>query len=134
MSIRIQITPGSPAPIYQQITDQVRRAIITGELAVGDQLPSVRQLAQLLTINPNTVARAYNDLAQEGVVDAQKGVGAFIAQKRRVLTRSERLRRINPKINDLIQTAIALDFSEEELRNVMEIELSKYPVKESKSV
>ena len=64
--LMLQVATGDPRPIGRQIIDAVRMAIATGELAAGDQLPSVRGLAQQLTINPNTVAKAYADLAAEG--------------------------------------------------------------------
>ena len=66
MNLNIAINTGSATPIYKQITDQVRLAVATGRLAVGDQLPSVRAMAEELVVNPNTVARAYTDLAREG--------------------------------------------------------------------
>ncbi len=90
MTLHIAISPGSNTPIYQQITDQVRLAVATGRLAVADQLPSVRALAEELVVNPNTVARAYADLAREGLIEARAGRGVFVIRKRKVFTREER--------------------------------------------
>jgi GntR family transcriptional regulator len=66
VSLKININTGASLPIYKQITEQVRRAVATGRLTVAEQLPSVRALAESLVLNPNTVARAYADLAAKG--------------------------------------------------------------------
>ena len=73
MPIVFHINTGSNTPIYQQITEQVRLAVTTGGLAVGDQLPSVRVLAEELVVNPNTVARAYGELMREGLLESRAG-------------------------------------------------------------
>jgi GntR family transcriptional regulator len=127
MPLTIHITPGATIPIYQQISDQVRRAVAQGGLGLGEQLPSVRQLAELLTVNPNTVARAYNDLVREGLLESRPGVGAFVARKRKVFTRQERLRRLRPKLEDLVQSALALDFTAAELLDLLGAELADFP-------
>ena len=72
------IDPDNPAPIYAQLERAVRTAVAAGWLEPGDQLPTVRQLAVILKINANTVARAYASLEREGVVESQRGVGTFI--------------------------------------------------------
>ena len=81
MHLNLSIIPGNPAPIYRQISDQVRRAVGARALKVGDQMPSVRALAERLVINPNTVARAYAELARDGILDSQAGRGFFVAKK-----------------------------------------------------
>lgn len=77
MSFNITISTGSNTPIYKQITDQVWLAVVTGKLAVGDQLPSVRALAEDLVVNPNTVARAYADLMRDGLIESRGGARSF---------------------------------------------------------
>ena len=72
------IDPGNPAPIYAQLERAVQTAVAAGWLEPGDQLPTVRQLAVILKINANTVARAYASLERDGVVETQRGVGTFI--------------------------------------------------------
>ena len=101
--MRFQITPGSSASLYQQIIDQVQRAIAGGQIAVGDELPSVRQLAKELTINPNTVAKAYGRLVQEGFLHSQPGRGYVVAKRRCVYSKAERLRRLDVALDSLIQ-------------------------------
>jgi GntR family transcriptional regulator len=72
------LDPGNPAPIYAQLERAVRTSVAAGWLEPGDQLPTVRQLAVMLKINANTVARAYASLEREGIVETQRGVGTFI--------------------------------------------------------
>jgi len=115
VSLKILIQTGSSVPIYRQIVEQVRQAVATGRVTVADQLPSVRTLAETLALNPNTVARAYGDLAREGVIETQPGRGVFIIPKRKVITREEARRRLEPLLNSLISEALAMDFSTEDL-------------------
>lgn len=79
MAIWIQISPGSDKPVYQQVVNQISRAIAKGQLAKGDKLPPVRRLATELVINPNTVARAYTQLEQAGLVTTKTGSGTFVS-------------------------------------------------------
>jgi len=72
-----------PKPIYEQIKDQLRRLILTGALAEREKLPSVRELATQLAINPNTIQRAYRDLESEGTIYSLPGKGSFVAPKQR---------------------------------------------------
>jgi len=123
MPFEISITTGSTAPIYRQITDQICRAAATGELAPGEQVPSVRALAEQLVINPNTVARSYADLIHEGVLEAQKGKGVFVARRRSVYTKAERLRRLQATLDAYVNEGIYLGFTPEELREALERKL-----------
>ena len=77
----VTIDTADPRPIYVQIMDEVRRALVVGTLAAEDPLPSVRQLAADLRLNPNTVAQAYRELEREGVVYVRRGQGTFVAQR-----------------------------------------------------
>ena len=126
MNLNIFINTGSNVPIYKQITEQVRRAVATGRLAVPDQLPSVRALAESLVLNPNTVARAYADLAREGVIETRPGRGVFLIPNRRVLAREEGRRRLEPLMNTLISEGLAMDFSPEELQEAFARKLSQW--------
>jgi DNA-binding transcriptional regulator YhcF (GntR family) len=125
-AFHILVSTGSSTPIYKQITDQVRLGAATGKLRIGDQLPSVRALAEELVLNPNTVARAYNDLAREGLIESRAGRGVFIIQKRKVLTREEGRRRLEPLLEGLIGEALAMDFTPEELRESFERKLAEW--------
>ena len=125
MSFTFNISTGSNVPIYKQIADQVRLAVAGGKLTVDTQLPSVRALAEELVVNPNTVAKAYTDLAREGFIESRAGKGVFIIPKRKVVSREEGWRRLEPLIDGLIGEAMALDFSREELEQAFRKKLSK---------
>jgi GntR family transcriptional regulator len=122
--VNIEISTGSSTPIYKQITDQVRLGIATGKLSVGAQLQSVRSLAEELTLNPNTVARAYADLAREGLIEARPGRGVYVIPKRKVFSRSEARRRLEPLIEALIGEAMSMDFTPDELQEAFENKLN----------
>ncbi|MDL2358503.1 MAG: GntR family transcriptional regulator [Pseudomonadota bacterium] len=108
--LMLQIVTGDPRPIHRQIVDGVRRLIASGELAVGAALPSVRGLALQLTINPNTVARAYSELATEGWLDARAGLGLFVAIPRQRLSDDERGRRLDDAVQRFAGDVIGLDY------------------------
>ncbi len=80
MSLILHIDPHSGLPVYRQMIDQIKYYIASGTLKVGDQLPSVRELAQRLTVNPTTVVKAYSELEHEGVIELHHGKGAFVAE------------------------------------------------------
>ena len=113
--MQFSIVAGSGVPIFRQIADQIIRAVAIGKLQVGDPVPSVRQLARELTINPNTVAKAYGELVDDGVLETQPGRGFFIAKRRQIYSKAERLRRLDESIDALIHQAVALDFTTEEV-------------------
>jgi GntR family transcriptional regulator len=125
VNLSIAINTGSTTPIYKQITDQVRLAVATGRLAVGDPLPSVRALAEELIVNPNTVARSYTDLAREGLIESRAGRGVFVMRKRKMFTREEGRRRLEPLMEGLIGEAMVMDFTRDELREAFEKKLSQ---------
>lgn len=131
MSLAVTINVGSSTPIYKQITEQVRLAAATGKLAVGEALPSVRALAEQLVINPNTVARAYADLCREGIIESRAGRGFFVIEKRKVFTRDEGRRRLEPLLAGVIGEAMAMDFSPEELREAFEKKLGLWKTSNS---
>ena len=81
MTLQIQLDVKSGVPFYRQIIDQVKAAIATGTIASGDRLPTVRQLAVDLSINPNTVSRAYTELELTGLVETQMGSGTFVGNR-----------------------------------------------------
>ena len=93
----------SGLPIYLQIVEQIKHNITAGNLSVGEKLPTVRQLATELEINPNTVVKAYTELERTGIIESKQGVGTFIQKEKGVLTDAERekkLREICRKFSD----------------------------------
>ena len=103
--MRLKLDPTSRDPIYRQLTEQVERLVAGGELVDGDRLPSVRELALELRINPNTVARAYRDLEQEGVVVRQHGRGVFVAPRAPELNDRQRQAVLEGPVDELLLTA-----------------------------
>jgi GntR family transcriptional regulator len=81
VTVRLQLDAKSGVPFYRQIIDQVKAAIVTGTIGPGDRLPTVRQLAVDLSVNPNTVSRAYTELELTGLVETQMGSGTFVGQQ-----------------------------------------------------
>jgi GntR family transcriptional regulator len=112
-ALMLQIATGDPRPINKQIVDGVRRLIASGELPVGAALPSVRGLALQLTINPNTVAKAYTELTAEGWLDARAGLGLFVATPRQRLSNEERSRRLDDAVQRFVGDVIGLDYPSE---------------------
>ena len=115
-ALMIQIATGDPRPIGRQIVDAVRMKIATGELKAGDQLPSVRGLAQQLTINPNTVAKAYAELTTEGWLESRQGMGLYVAAMRQRLSDDERERRLDDAIGRFVNDVIPLGFPPDEVQ------------------
>ena len=122
----IQIATGDPRPLARQIADAVRMKIATNELRAGDQLPSVRGLAQQLMINPNTVAKAYAELATEGWLDARQGTGLFVAAARQRLSDAERERRLDDAVGRFINDVIPLGFAPDTVQARVMHELDQF--------
>ena len=108
--LMLQLSAADPRPIIKQISDGIRLAIASGELPVGAQLPSVRGLAQQLTINANTVAKAYAELSAEGWLDARQGLGLFVAAPRQMLSAAECERRLNFAIDSFTAEVVGLGY------------------------
>lgn len=109
------IDPSSGTPIYRQIVDQVRQAVASGVLRAGDRLPSVRELAVELTVNPNTIAKAYQDLERDGVLETPRGRGSFIADQARPQPIAERLREFGEAVDRLVADAYRLRIPTEQV-------------------
>ena len=107
-------------PVYRQLIDQVRTGIASGSLAAGDQLPTVRQLAVDLAINPNTVMRAYRELELGGLLETHQGTGTFISDKKPENKSAERERQIGQMANEFAARAGAAGFTLEEIIDRLE--------------
>jgi DNA-binding transcriptional regulator YhcF (GntR family) len=105
----------SGVPVYRQIIDQVRGGVAAGTLAAGDQLPTVRQLAVDLAINPNTVLRAYRELELGGALETHQGTGTFISEKKMSTNNAERERQLGQLAGEFAARAGAAGFTVEEL-------------------
>lgn len=112
----VQIDPRDSTPIYAQIERALRAAIATGRLKVGDQLPTVRQLAVDLQINANTVARVYADLERQGVLETRRGVGSFVsASPEQARPPDEHQRRLTAFVTRVLADAVAAGLSAQDL-------------------
>ena len=109
-TVDFSIDPKSGVPFYRQIIDRVRDGIARGLLSPGDQLPTVRQLAADLSINPNTVIRAYREMEISGVLDTQQGSGTFVANQKPRENEMERRRKLDQILTELLARAHAYGF------------------------
>lgn len=112
---RIQLDLHSGMPVYRQVIDQVRGGIASGLLAPGDQLPTVRQLAVDLEINPNTVIRAYRELELGGLLETHQGTGTFISAQKMKRADAERERQLTQIVSDCVSRAGAAGFTIDDL-------------------
>jgi len=110
-----QLDLRSGVPVYRQIIDQVLGAMASGRLASGDQLPTVRQLAVDLSINPNTVIRAYRELEIRGFLDTHQGSGTFITPQPVQQDNEERQRKLDGIVSDAIARAGAEGFTAQQV-------------------
>ncbi len=114
----IQIQSGSQ-PIYQQIVEQIRFRILSSQLRAGDELPTIRGLAESLKVNPNTIARAYRELEHEGLIEKRRTTGTFVAETRGKLSRSRRKSVLTPEVDKLLVLARHLGATREELDDLI---------------
>lgn len=113
--MQFRIDNASDRPVYLQILDQVKRDIALGRLAKDERLPTVRQLAQQLAINPNTIAKAYRQLEQEGIIVTKAGAGAFVANLDSSLSRTVRRKLICDEIERIVVSAFHMQIDRETL-------------------
>ncbi|NNF29519.1 MAG: GntR family transcriptional regulator [Gemmatimonadetes bacterium] len=109
------IDPKSGVPFYRQIIERVRYGIARGLLSPGDQLPTVRQLATDLSVNPNTVVRAYREMEIEGVLNTQQGSGTFVSNRKPKIDRFEKRRKLDQILTELLARAQGYGFTLDEV-------------------
>jgi GntR family transcriptional regulator len=119
--LKIVISNTSEAPLYQQIKDQIKDAILKEELVEGDALPSIRAFANDLKVSVLTIRRVYDELEQEGFVTSQVGIGTFVSTSNIELLRDSKRRLVEKKMLDMIQTAKSLGIRKDELNAMMDI-------------
>lgn len=107
--MQIHISESEGIPIYQQIVSQVRYLIAAGRLQTGDELPPIRALAEQLTVNPNTVARAYLELEHAGIVTKRHGSGTYVSETRNVVPQREKMKILAKRVDALLTEARQLD-------------------------
>ena len=117
-----RVSPDSTVPIYEQILAQVVFAVAAGDLPAGESVPSVRELAQRLLVNANTVSRAYQELERLGVVEARRGVGMFVTDGGPKVCRERRKVLVRDRVRETAREAAAAGLSLDELRQLLDDE------------
>ncbi|MCX7015593.1 MAG: GntR family transcriptional regulator [Candidatus Sumerlaeota bacterium] len=117
--MQLRISPSDGTPIYLQIVNQVKYLVASGRLAPDEQLPPVRKLAEQLTLNPNTVARAYRELEAAGVVASRRGAGVFISDSGSPLARREQKRILTERVDVLLAEARQMNVGVDELLELL---------------
>ena len=126
MPFWVQISSGSNEPIYTQVVSQISRAIAQGIIRQGEKLPAVRNLAAELVINPNTVARAYTILEQQGLVTTKTGSGTYVSDPRLRDKDVRELNILNDRIDNIITQALNLGLGHEEIVELLKGRLGKF--------
>lgn len=117
--MKIIISNSSPDPIYEQIVNQIKSQIVSGDLSEGDSLPSIRKLAQELQISVITTKRAYEELEKEGFVDTVGGKGSFVAMQNKELLREKKMKMVEDKLSDAVSEAKMLGITMGELKEML---------------
>lgn len=120
-TLDIIISNANAEPIYAQITSQIKYAILNGELAEGEALPSIRALANDLRISVITTKRAYADLEEEGFIDTVQGKGTFVKGGNRELLREQRMKQVEALLDEALREAEALGLTREEIHGLVDV-------------
>ena len=121
----VDIDPRDGKPAYRQIVDQIKYAAAAGRLRAGESLPSIRQLAERLRLNRNTVDKAYRELDRQGVIETVRGKGAFVAERESPAGDGFRAAVLTEKVDGLIVTAQRLRVADKELVELLERRLAE---------
>jgi len=122
----LDVNPRSGVPIYVQLVQQITHAMEVGILQTGDQLPTVRQLAGELTIAPNTIVKAYDELANLGLIESRQGVGTIVTANFDGALRQHQLAALFERLRVVVRDAANLEVGEHELRERIEAELTRF--------
>jgi GntR family transcriptional regulator len=113
--MQIHISTHDKVPIYLQVVNQIRYLVAAGRLAAGDELPPIRVLAEQLVVNPNTIARAYRELEQAGIVEKRRTAGTYVTDEGSPLARRERFKILTERIDQLLAEALQMDVKLEDV-------------------
>lgn len=120
-SFTIVLAHASPEPLYRQIEEQIRAAVVSGEIGEGEELPSIRRLAQDLRTSVITVKRAYDELELQGFLDTVPGKGCYASVRNKEAFREERLRMIDRKLDEVVADARSIGLGLGELQSILKI-------------
>jgi len=124
------LSPSHPMPLYAQLTRAIRFAIATGKLRVGEQLPTVRQLAVELRVNANTVAKVYTELERSGILETRRGVGTFVSARHFAANhREEHEKHLDELVDRFVEEGGAMGFSVDDLLDQLQRRRNKEPKK-----
>ncbi|HEY3290401.1 MAG TPA: GntR family transcriptional regulator [Anaerolineae bacterium] len=125
--MNISIDPDSAVPIYLQVVNAIKHHVAAGQLAPGQQLPTVRQLATDLRVNPNTIARAYDLLDTDRVITTQQGRGTYVReQPDQEQLRRARQEQLTSLMDSLVGKALSMGYSAREVREALEAQLARW--------
>jgi len=119
--MQLHITTSEGVPIYLQIVNQIKYLVASGRLSPGDELPPIRTLAEQLVVNPNTVARAYRELEQVGVVEKRRTAGTYISAAGSPLARGEQVRILSERLDALLSEARQMGFSTDQVVELLRV-------------
>ena len=125
MTLWLEVDQRSGVPIYVQLVDEVRHALGVGTLRPGDRLPTVRGLAEELTVAPNTVVKAYNELQRAGLIESRPGVGTVVVADSGEAVREQHVEALYERIGVLVRDAVGLGITEDELWERFEREFER---------
>ena len=131
--LHFQIDPHSGVPIYRQLMDQIRYYLASGVLGVGGQLPSIREMAQTLSVNPTTIVKAYTELEHQGVIEMKHGKGAFISASSSRMTPEEREAELRRLVSQMAVEAVQMGGSAELVVRLVKEEMAKITERTTKS-
>lgn len=124
----VQINPGSPEPIYRQLIEQVRRRVAAGQLKAGDEIPSVRELAQALAVHPMTISKAYSMLEMDGVLERRRGLSMVVAaQHQKAQPTADRVELLRPTLEKAAAEARQLALPKAQILQLFKTILEEAP-------
>jgi|SRR5688572_6687273 len=126
----LRLNPSSGIPLYLQLIEQIKHAIETEAIRAGEQLPSVRRMAEDLVINPNTVAKVFRELERTGVIEVRHGAGAYVRSS--VVSRTKLMRKAQDIVGAAVDRLESMELTEDEVRRIVENDLASRRSKSGK--
>ncbi len=122
----LDINPRSSTPIYQQLVDGVKELVARGILEPGERMPTVREMAAELSLNPNTIAKAYQRLEQEGIIETMRSRGTFVADRTVVFDKETAKQQLSDQVEKVLVEAYHLGLNREDIKELFEESLDNW--------